>query len=207
MGCRAPQTLPPERGLGRAAGGRRRRGRRGCPDAGHAVRRAVRVLCPPCGRTSVQLVGRTSGVQGERCPRDRGDLGVRTDRRPVSAASAAALSAPRWIRKASVRRDRPRWRTGLEVSLWSVSGLVVAARVGSGGEGMVGCWQCVARTSVDGRPGPPLGMRAGCGAALAAWLTHGGWSSARCRPVGGGAGEGAGAHKSPGRCVLGGLPA
>jgi hypothetical protein len=91
-------------GLGRVAGGRRRRGRRGCPDAGHAVRRAVRVLCPPCGRTSVQLVGRTSGVQGERCPRDRGDLGVRTDRRPVSAASAAALSAPRWIRKASVRR-------------------------------------------------------------------------------------------------------
>ena len=42
---------------------RRRRGRPGCPDAGHAVRRSVRVRCPPCGRTPVQLVGRTPGVQ------------------------------------------------------------------------------------------------------------------------------------------------
>jgi hypothetical protein len=42
---------------------------------------------PPCGRTSVQLVGRTSGVQAS---------GVRTDRRPGSAACAAGLSAPRW---------------------------------------------------------------------------------------------------------------
>jgi hypothetical protein len=42
---------------------RRRRGRPGCPDAGYAVGRAVRVRCPPCGPTSVQLVGRTPGVQ------------------------------------------------------------------------------------------------------------------------------------------------
>jgi hypothetical protein len=44
------------------AGGRRRGGRSGCPDTGHAVRRSVRILCPPCGQTSVQRVGRTSDV-------------------------------------------------------------------------------------------------------------------------------------------------
>jgi len=43
MDCPAPQTLQPERGWGRPAGGRRRRGRPGCPDAGHAGRRWVRV--------------------------------------------------------------------------------------------------------------------------------------------------------------------
>jgi hypothetical protein len=61
MGCRAPQTLQPEE-VGRPSGGRRRRGRPGCRDADHAVRRSVCVRCPPCGRTSVQLVGWTSGV-------------------------------------------------------------------------------------------------------------------------------------------------
>jgi hypothetical protein len=38
-------------------------------------------------------------------------------------------------------------------------------------EGMVVRWQCVARSRVDGRPEPPLGMRTGCGAALAVWPT------------------------------------
>jgi len=103
MGCRAPQTLQPERRLAPLSRHRRRRGRPGCPDAGHAVRCCVRVRCPPCGRTSVQLVGPMSGVQGDRCPHHRRDPGVRTDRRPVSAPAAAALSAPRWIRNASVR--------------------------------------------------------------------------------------------------------
>jgi hypothetical protein len=82
--------------LGRPAGRRRRRGRPGCPDACYAVRHSVRVLCPPRGRTD--LHGRADvRCPGDRCPRDRCDPGVRTDRRPVSAASAAALSAPRWI--------------------------------------------------------------------------------------------------------------
>jgi hypothetical protein len=44
--------------FGRPAGGRPRRGRGGCPDAGHAVRHSVRVLCPPCGRRSNWSGGR-----------------------------------------------------------------------------------------------------------------------------------------------------
>jgi hypothetical protein len=46
---------------------------------------------------------RPTGRVDVRCPRVRCDLGVRTDTRPVSAAAAAALSAPRWILKAPVR--------------------------------------------------------------------------------------------------------
>jgi hypothetical protein len=70
---------------------RHRRGRRGYPDAGHAVRRSVRRAdVRPPGRADVQC-------PGDRCPRDRCDPSVRTDRRPVSAASASALSGPRWI--------------------------------------------------------------------------------------------------------------
>ena len=69
-------------------------------------------LCPrplSAVRTSVQPTGRADvRCPGDRCPRDRCDPGVRTDRRPVSAASASKLSAPRWIRNPSVRRGRPR---------------------------------------------------------------------------------------------------
>ena len=97
MDCPAPQTLQPERGSGRPAGGRRRRGRPGCPDAGHGGRRWVRVRCSPCGRTSVQLVGRTSGVQATGVHATGVIRGVRTDTRPVSTAAAAALSGPCWI--------------------------------------------------------------------------------------------------------------
>jgi hypothetical protein len=60
---------------------------------------------PSTGRADTRCPGdRCPGVRcpGVRCPRDwrpddRGDPGVRTARRPVSAAAAAALSAPRWI--------------------------------------------------------------------------------------------------------------
>jgi hypothetical protein len=57
-----------------------------------AVRRAD-------GPPSIWPDGRpvSTGVQSDRCPCDRCDPGVRTDTRPVSAAGAAALSAPRWI--------------------------------------------------------------------------------------------------------------
>jgi hypothetical protein len=51
-------------------GGRGRRGRPGCPDIDHAGRRAVRVLCPPCGRPS-------NGRTAVWCPR------VRCPTRPV----------------------------------------------------------------------------------------------------------------------------
>src|SRR5213078_2759209 len=73
---------------------------------------------------------------------------------------------------------------------------VVAARIGPGGEGLVVRWPWVARTWVDGRPGPPLRMRTGC-AALAAWPSMGAGSRARV-PVGWlGARDGTGAPKSP----------
>jgi hypothetical protein len=141
--------------VGCPSGGRRRRGRPGCRDAGHAVGCAVHLRRPPCGRTSVQLVGWTSGVhasgvQGVRCPRDRGDPGVRTDTRPVSAAAAAALSAPRWTRNPSVRGQATLGAAGWTCR-WSVSGLVVAARIGPGGTGMVeGCRAWLAPGSTPG---------------------------------------------------------
>jgi hypothetical protein len=58
-------------------------------------------LCPrplSAMRTDVRPTGRADlRCPRDRCPRDRCDPGVRTGRRPVSAAAAAALSAPRWI--------------------------------------------------------------------------------------------------------------
>ena len=50
----------PGGGWASPAGRRRGRGRQGCPDAGHAIRRSVRVRCPPAD--VCPLVGRTSGV-------------------------------------------------------------------------------------------------------------------------------------------------
>jgi hypothetical protein len=82
--CNPSEVGPPSRR-------RRRRGRRGCPAAGHAVRRSVR-------RADVRPPDHADGqCPGDRCPRDRCDPGVRTDRCPVSAAAASALSGPRWI--------------------------------------------------------------------------------------------------------------
>jgi hypothetical protein len=95
-------------------GGRRRRGPRGCPHASHAVQRSVRV------RTSVQLAPRVSRRPvstrpvRSRCP-DGQASGIR-------GLCASALSAPRRIRTASVRRDRPRWAHRVDVLL-STAGL------------------------------------------------------------------------------------
>jgi hypothetical protein len=134
-------------------------------------------LCPrplSAVRTSVQPTGRADvRCPGDRCPRDRCDPGVRTDRRPVSAASASKLSALRWIRNTSVRRGRP--RLAHQVRRIAVVGERLARRrpnrAWRGRE--VQRWQCVARTSVEGRAGPPLtqppGMRTGSGVELAAW--------------------------------------
>jgi hypothetical protein len=103
----------------------------------------------------------------------------------VSAAAASALSAPRWILACVGAAGPPTsGRIGFDVSLWSASGWVVAARIGPGGEGMVVRWQCVARTRVDGRPGPPQRMRTGWGAAFAAWPTKGAGPAPGCRSVG-----------------------
>jgi hypothetical protein len=87
--------------------------RPGCPDACHAVRRSVRVRCPPCGRTSVQLVGWTSGVRasgvhasGVHAPGVHTTGVIRVSGR--TRVRCPRPLQPRWIRNTSVRRDRPR---------------------------------------------------------------------------------------------------
>jgi hypothetical protein len=185
IGCRAPQTLQPERGLRRPAGGRRRRGRPGRPDTGHAVRRAVRVRCPPCGQTSVQRVGRTSGVQASGVQasgvqasgvmRVSGQTGVRCPRPLQPRCPHRAGSRIR--RCGGTGHGR---RSGLDVSPWSVSGLGVAARIGPGEEGMV------VRQAVCGwhewrrQTWPPLRTRR-LGRRARRLGDQGSWSSARCR--------------------------
>jgi hypothetical protein len=89
MGGQAPPDAATRAKSGRPAGGRRSRG---CPGAGHAGRRPVRVLCPPCGRPSNRSRGRPVSTRPvstrpvpSRCPDGRAS-GVR--------GSAAALSAP-----------------------------------------------------------------------------------------------------------------
>jgi hypothetical protein len=196
MDCPAPQTPQPERGSGRPAGGRRRRGRPGCPDAGHGGRRWVRVRCPPCGRTSVQLVGRTSGVQATGVHATGVIRGVRTDTRPVSTQPLQPRCPDRaGSRNPSVRRDRPHWRTGLDVSLWSVRGLVVAARIGPGGKG----WSNVGRAWLARGSTPDLDCHLVCVPAAAPRSLlghHGSWSSAGAGRLAGEQGR-SGCSKSP----------
>jgi hypothetical protein len=189
IGCRAPQTLQPERGLGRPASA--------------AVVVAVQDVRTPATpfvalsavRTSAHLVARTSGVRasGVRASgviRVSGQTGVRYPR-PLR---------PRCPHRAGSRRSVPRDRPRLADRVRRVA--VVPERLGRrcpmrpGWEEMVVHWQCVAGTRVDGRPGPPLRSRTGCGAALAAWPTKGAGPAPGCRSVGWGAREGAGAHES-----------
>jgi hypothetical protein len=165
-------------------------------------------LCPrplSAMRTSVHLVGRTSGVQSDRRPGVRCDPGVRTDTRPVSAASAAALSAPRWIRNTSVRWDRLR----LAHRVGRIA--VVGERLGR---------RCPNRPG--GRDGHALAVRGSHECRRQTWAAawhacrlrrrarrladNGSWSSARCWSVGGGQGRSR-CSQVPRRCVLGGLPA
>ena len=194
IGCRAPQTLQPERGLGRPAGGRRRRGRRGCPDAGHAVRRSLRRadIRPP-GRADVQC-------PGVRCPRDRCDPGVRTDRCPDRQASGVRGRCVRAVRTALHPGRRCRG-TG------HVGGPGSTCRCGprAGWSSLPGCglagkrWSCVGSAwlaRVSTAPGPPLRSRR-LRRRARRLADQGSGSSARV-PVGGwGAREGAGAHESP----------
>jgi hypothetical protein len=89
------------------------------------------LLCPPplsAVRTSVHLAG-----ADVRCPRGRCDPGVRTDRRRVSTRPVR----PRCPHRAGpamrrVRRDRPVWRTGFDVSLSTADVGRRFARVGCG---------------------------------------------------------------------------
>ena len=206
MGLRSAADAAARASYGCPSGGRRRRRRPGCPDACHAVRRSVRVRCPPCGRTSVQLVGWTSGVHAPGV-HTTGVIRV-SGRTPVRCLRPLQ---PRWIRNTSVRRDRPR----LVHRVRRVA--VVGERLGrrcpnrAWRAKMVERWPCVARTRVDARLG--AASQASRPRRRARRLAdQGSWSRARCRSVGGGAGEEqvrpspAGAPKSR-RCVLGGLPA
>jgi hypothetical protein len=160
--------------------------------SGRRPRRSA--LCPPCGRPSN---GRADvRCPRDRCPRDRCHPGVRTDRRPVSAAAASA-SAPCWILECVGAAGNPTFGASGSTCRCVRERLVVAAESGLMGEG----WSCVGgarlRTTVCGRGGPPPRMRIGRGAAFAAWPTKGAGPAPRCRSVGWGAREGAGAHKSP----------
>jgi hypothetical protein len=170
IGGQAPPDAATRARSGRLAGGRRSRG---CPGAGYAGRRPVRVLCPPCGRPSNRSSGRPVSTRPvstrpvstrpapSRCPDGRAS-GVR--------GSAAALSGPRWTLEWLGAAGRPRW------AQWVRRAAVVRGRrgrlpapglTGRDGAGLA----VVARTRVDGRPGPPHHTRTGCGAALGAWPT------------------------------------
>jgi hypothetical protein len=117
----------------RQAGGRGRRGRPGCPDAGHAVRRPVRIHRPPCVRPTAR-----ADVQcpGDRCPHDRCDRGVRTDRRLVPQPRCPHRAGFR----TSVRWDRPRLAQRVRHAAVVGERLGRRTRIGPGGEGMVERW-------------------------------------------------------------------
>jgi hypothetical protein len=143
----------------------------------------MRIDVRPTGRADVRCP--RVCCPGVRCPRDRCDAGVRTDRRPVSAAAASGLSAPRWIpERVGAAGPARLGAPGFDGSPWSVSGLVVAARIGPGGEGMI------VRRAVRGRYG--WRRQAWAAASHAQRLgrrvrrlgNQGSWSSARCRSVG-----------------------
>ena len=200
-GCRAPQTRQPERALAAhpavavvvpsRMSGRLPRRSSLCSRPLSAMRTDVR----PTGRVDVRCPRVRCPCAW--CPHDRCDPGVRTDTRPVSAAAATALD-PEYIGAAGRPRLVHRVRRVAVVG----ERLVVAARIGPGGQKMVERWPCVARTRVDARLGAAsqasrLRRRA------RRLADQGSWSRARCRSVGGGAGEEQ-VLPSPRRCVLGG---
>jgi hypothetical protein len=172
--------------------------------SGHRPRRSS--PCPrplSAVRPSVQSVKRTSGV---RCPRVRCPRG-RCHRWPDGRAcgvrgAAAALSAPRWPLEWLGAAGRPRG------AQWVRRAAVVRGRPPASeldGKG----WCCVGRGWLA-RGSPDLGRRIARAQAAAPprrLADKGAGPAPGCRSVGGGAPERAGAHQSPGRWVLGRLPA
>jgi hypothetical protein len=171
--------------------------------SGRRPRRSSR--CPsPLRRAEVRPTGRTDvrcprvRHPRVRCPRDRCDPDVRTDRRPVSAAAC--------IRAVRTALD-PGCRCGgtghVERTEFDVP------------PGPRAAWSSLPESGLAGRDGRTLALRGSheCRRQTwAAWHAHrlrrraprlvdqGSWSSARCRPVGGGAGK-AQTLTSPRRCV------
>ena len=152
------------------------------------------VACPgplSAGWTSVHGVGRTSGVQRDRCPCDRRDPGVRTDTPPVTVAPASALSAQRWILACVGAAGPPTsGRVGCDMSRWSASGWVVAApNWGLAGKGWSWVRLCLAPTGSTADRPPVLYGSAAAAASRSPPGRHGSWSSAGYRSVGWGHGQ------------------
>jgi hypothetical protein len=152
----------------------------GCRAADAATR--ARVAPPsrrpsPCPRppSAMPTDVRPTGRADVRCP------GVRcpVSRRPVSSVQASGVRVSgqtcasgvrgRCVRavytaldpRTSVRQDRPCSAQRVRrTAVGSASGMVSLPASGVAG-GMVVRWQCVARSRVDGRPEPLLGMRTG----------------------------------------------
>jgi len=129
-------------------------------------------------RTDVRPTGRADvWCPGDRCPRDRGDPGCPDGRVGCPQPLQPRCPDRAGSRNPSVRRDRPHWRTGLDVSLWSVRGLVVAARIGPGGKG----WSNVGRAWLARGSTPDLDYHLVCVPAAAPRSLlgdHGSWPSA-----------------------------
>jgi hypothetical protein len=200
MAGRAPPDAATGARSGCPAVGRRSRG---CPDAGYADRRPVRVLCPLCGRPCP--IGQADvRCPRARCPRDRCHAGVRTDGSPVSAALQPRCPDRAGPWNGSVRRAVPvgamgsTCRRGLRAA-WS------PARMGLK-RGMVLGWPWVARTRVDGGSGPPHRTRTGCGGASPPGR-QGSWSSARVLVGWLGSTRTSGCSPVPRRGILGRLSA
>jgi hypothetical protein len=168
-GCRAadaatrarvapPSRRPPSSWPSRMSGRRPRRPSP-CPRPPSAMPTDVR----PTGRADVRC-------PGVRCP---------VSRRPVSSVQASGVRVSgqtcasgvrgRCVRavytaldpRTSVRQDRPCSAQRVRrTAVGSASGMVSLPASGAAG-GMVVRWQCVARSRVDGRPEPLLGMRTG----------------------------------------------
>jgi hypothetical protein len=148
-------------------------------------------------RTDVRPTGRADvWCPGDGCPRDRGGSGVSGRTRVRCPQPLQPRCADRaGSRNPSVRWDRPHWRTGLDVSLWSVRGLVVAARIGPGGQE----WSNVGRAWLARGSTPDLDCHLVCVPAAAPRSLlgdHGSWSSAGAGRLAGSRGR-SGCSKSP----------
>jgi hypothetical protein len=198
MGGQAAPDAATRARSGRPAGGRRSRG---CPDTGHAGRRPVRVLCPPCGRPSHRSRGRPVSTRPvstrpvpSRCPDGRASgcprrcsRAVRTALAPGMARCGGPSPLAQWVRRAAVVRGRP--------PAWGLDG-----------KG----WCCVGRGWLARGSTTDLGRRIARAQAAASprrLATREPVQRQGAGRVGWGAPERAGAHQSPGRWVLGWFPA
>jgi hypothetical protein len=164
------------------------------------------VLCPPSARPSNWSGGRP--VSRRPVSTTGAFRGVRTDTRPVSAAAASALSAPRWILECVGAAGQPTFGTagstcccGLRAAWSSLPESGLAGRDGRASP-VHGWHECLRQTwAAAASHAQRLGRRA------RRLADQGSWSSARCRSVGRGSTRRSRCSHVPRRCVLGRLPA